>query len=98
MSMTVRQAELLHFLKKYQRENLGASPSLTEMGDVLGLKGKAGVHRLLTGLEERGFIERKPHMARAIRVLPDLDIETAILLLTNHGYSVAKHGKGNLHG
>jgi repressor LexA len=51
----------------------GISPSFDEMKDALGLKSKSGVHRLITGLEERGFIRRLPHRARAIEIvkLPD---------------------------
>jgi repressor LexA len=47
----------------------GVSPSFDEMKDALGLKSKSGIHRLITGLEERGFIRRLPHRARAIEVL-----------------------------
>jgi repressor LexA len=45
------------------------SPSFDEMKDALGLKSKSGVHRLITGLEERGFIRRLPHRARALEVM-----------------------------
>ena len=47
----------------------GVPPSYDEMKDALGLKSKSGIHRLITGLEERGFIRRLPHRARAIEVL-----------------------------
>jgi repressor LexA len=51
----------------------GVSPSFDEMKDALGLKSKSGIHRLITGLVERGFITRLPHRARALEVvrLPD---------------------------
>ena len=47
----------------------GVSPSFDEMKDALELKSKSGIHRLITGLEERGFIRRLPHRARALEVL-----------------------------
>ncbi len=52
-----------------QLKGTGVSPSFDEMKDALGLKSKSGIHRLVTGLEERGFIRRLPHRARAIEVL-----------------------------
>jgi repressor LexA len=56
------------YLDKELRKK-GVSPSFDEMKDALGLKSKSGIHRLITGLEERGFIRRLPHRARAIEVL-----------------------------
>ena len=50
-------------------ENHGVSPSFDEMKEALGLKSKSGIHRLITGLEEREFIRRLPHRARALEVL-----------------------------
>ncbi|HSR56482.1 MAG TPA: transcriptional repressor LexA, partial [Alphaproteobacteria bacterium] len=47
----------------------GVSPSFDEMKDALGLKSKSGIHRLITGLEERGFVRRLPHRARALEIL-----------------------------
>jgi len=70
--LTRKQQELLLFI--HQRLGLGGvSPSFDEMKDALGLKSKSGIHRLITGLEERGFIRRLPHRARALEVvrLPD---------------------------
>ena len=66
--LTRKQYELLVYLDKELRKT-GVSPSFDEMKDALGLKSKSGIHRLLTGLEERGFIRRLPHRARAIEVL-----------------------------
>jgi len=66
--LTRKQYELLVYLDKQLRKN-GVSPSFDEMKDALGLKSKSGIHRLITGLEERGFIHRLPHRARAIEVL-----------------------------
>ena len=66
--LTKKQYELLVFIDKRLRET-GVSPSFDEMKDALGLKSKSGIHRLITGLEERGFIRRLPHRARALEVL-----------------------------
>ncbi|MEX2632313.1 MAG: transcriptional repressor LexA [Tistlia sp.] len=66
--LTRKQHELLTYLQKYLGDH-GVSPSFDEMRDALGLKSKSGIHRLITGLEERGFIRRLAHRARAIEVL-----------------------------
>jgi repressor LexA len=66
--LTRKQYELLVYLDQQLRKN-GVSPSFDEMKDALGLKSKSGIHRLITGLEERAFIRRLPHRARAIEVL-----------------------------
>ena len=66
--LTRKQYELLVYLDK-ELQKKGVSPSFDEMKDALGLKSKSGIHRLITGLEERGFIRRLPHRARAIEVL-----------------------------
>jgi repressor LexA len=66
--LTRKQYELLIFIDKRLKET-GISPSFDEMKDALGLRSKSGIHRLMTGLEERGFIRRLPHRARALEVL-----------------------------
>lgn len=66
--LTRKQHELLMFVHGHLTEN-GVSPSFDEMKDALKLKSKSGIHRLITGLEERGFIRRLAHRARAIEVL-----------------------------
>lgn len=66
--LTRKQRELLLYIN--QRLNAtGVSPSFDEMKDALALKSKSGIHRLVSGLEERGFIRRLPHRARALEVL-----------------------------
>jgi len=70
--LTKKQHELLMFIN--QRLNAtGVSPSFDEMKDALNLRSKSGIHRLISGLEERGFIRRLAHRARALEVikLPD---------------------------
>ncbi|MDP6013905.1 MAG: transcriptional repressor LexA [Alphaproteobacteria bacterium] len=66
--LTRKQYDLLLFINRRLEEN-GISPSFEEMKEALGLRSKSGVHRLITGLEERGFIRRLPHRARALEVL-----------------------------
>ncbi len=66
--LTRKQHELLTYI--YHRlQDTGTSPSFDEMKDALGLKSKSGIHRLITGLEERGFIRRLAHRARALEVV-----------------------------
>jgi len=66
--LTRKQYELLIFIDQRLRAT-GISPSFDEMKDALDLKSKSGIHRLITGLEERGFIRRLAHRARALEVL-----------------------------
>jgi len=66
--LTPRQHELLKFIDRKLKLH-GISPSFDEMKTAVGLKSKSGVHRLITGLEERGFIRRLPNRARALEVL-----------------------------
>ena len=66
--LTKRQHELLLLIDRRLRED-AVSPSLEEMKDAVGLKSKSGIHRLITALEERGFIRRLPNRARALEVL-----------------------------
>src|SRR6267154_1750257 len=66
--LTRKQNELLMFINKRLNDD-GVSPSFDEMKDALRLKSKSGIHRLITGLEERGFLRRLPHRARALQVL-----------------------------
>ena len=66
--LTRKQHELLSFLS-VRLKDTGVCPSFDEMKDALGLKSKSGIHRLISGLEERGFIRRLPHRARALEVL-----------------------------
>jgi repressor LexA len=66
--LTRKQSELLLFINK-RLNDAGVSPSFDEMKEALRLKSKSGIHRLITGLEERGFLRRLPHRARALQVL-----------------------------
>jgi repressor LexA len=66
--LTKKQRELLLFINQ-RLTATGISPSFDEMKDALNLKSKSGIHRLVSGLEERGFIRRLPHRARALEVV-----------------------------
>lgn len=66
--LTRKQHELLVFIHQHLKQT-GVSPSFDEMKEAVQLKSKSGIHRLITGLEERGFIRRLPHRARALEVL-----------------------------
>ena len=66
--LTAKQHELLTFIDKCLKQT-GISPSFDEMREALDLKSKSGVHRLISALEERGFIRRLPNRARALEVL-----------------------------
>ena len=66
--LTAKQHELLLFIQR-KLEETGISPSFEEMKEALELKSKSGVHRLISALEERGFLRRLPNRARALEVL-----------------------------
>jgi repressor LexA len=66
--LTRKQHELLIFIDKHLRST-GFSPSFEEMKAALQLKSKSGIHRLITALEERGFLRRRAHRARALEVI-----------------------------
>ena len=65
--LTKKQKELFDFLKSYISEN-EISPSFEEMKEAVNLKSKSGIHRLITSLEQRGFIKRLKHKARAMEI------------------------------
>jgi repressor LexA len=77
--LTSKQRELLLFIQK-RLGDTGVSPSFDEMREALALKSKSGVHRLISALEERGFIRRLPNRARALEVvkLPDSSASAAL--------------------
>jgi len=66
--LTKKQHELLMFINQ-RLAATGVAPSFDEMKDALRLRSKSGIHRLISGLEERGFIRRLPHRARALEVV-----------------------------
>ncbi|MFN9499164.1 MAG: transcriptional repressor LexA [Erythrobacteraceae bacterium] len=66
--LTAKQHELIRFIQQ-RLEETGISPSFEEMKEALDLKSKSGVHRLISALEERGFLRRLPNRARALEVV-----------------------------
>ena len=66
--LTEKQYNLLMYINKINRET-GQCPSFDEMKDAIGLKSKSGIHALITSLEERNFIRKLPHKARALEVI-----------------------------
>jgi repressor LexA len=81
--LTAKQHELLLFIQR-KLEETGISPSFEEMKEALDLKSKSGVHRLISALEERGFIRRLPNRARALEVLRQPENVTAAKELANN--------------
>lgn len=82
-ALTRQQRALLEFMRNYTIET-GAAPSFDEMKDAMNLKSKSGIHRLVCGLEERGFVTRLRNRARAIQVvseaqLPNEDLRVKLL-------------------
>ena len=66
--LTRKQYELLVYIDRHLKQT-GFSPSFEEMKDALNLKSKSGIHRLISALEERGYLARRHHRARALDVL-----------------------------
>jgi repressor LexA len=74
--LTRKQHELLVYINRHLEQH-GISPSFDEMKEALSLRSKSGIHRLITALEERGFIRRMAHRARALEVLKLPDAASA---------------------
>ncbi|MFT8417890.1 MAG: transcriptional repressor LexA [Acetobacter sp.] len=74
--LTRKQHKLLLFIDSHLKQT-GFSPSFDEMREAMGLRSKSGIHRLISGLEERGFLRRHHHRARALEViqLPEMEEE-----------------------
>lgn len=75
--LTAKQHELIRFIQQ-RLEETGISPSFEEMKEALDLKSKSGVHRLISALEERGFIRRLPNRARALEVIRNPEDSTPV--------------------
>ena len=89
--LTKKQKNLLVFINKKIRST-GVSPSYEEMKNSLNLKSKSGIHRLITALQERGFIKRLPHKARALEVLKLPETASANDIYNSFSPSVIKGG------
>ena len=89
--LTKKQKNLLLFINKKLRSS-GVSPSYEEMKSSLSLKSKSGIHRLISALEERGFIKRLPHKARALEVVKLPETASANDIYNSFSPSVIKGG------
>ena len=89
--LTKKQKNLLLFINKKLRST-GVSPSYEEMKNSLNLKSKSGIHRLISALEERGFIKRLAHKARALEVLKLPETASANDIYNSFSPSVIKGG------
>ena len=89
--LTKKQKNLLLFINRKIRSS-GVSPSYEEMKNSLNLKSKSGIHRLISALEERGFIKRLAHKARALEVVKLPENASAHDLFNNFTPSVIKGG------
>ena len=89
--LTKKQKNLLIFINKKIRSS-GISPSYEEMKNSLNLKSKSGIHRLISALEERGFIKRLAHKARALEVIKLPETASANDIYNNFSPSVIKGG------
>ena len=89
--LTKKQKNLLLFINKKLRAS-GVSPSYEEMKQSLNLKSKSGIHRLISALEERGFIRRLPHKARALEVIELPETASANDIYNSFSPSVIKGG------
>ena len=89
--LTKKQKNLLMFINKKLRSS-GISPSYEEMKQSLNLKSKSGIHRLISALEERGFIKRLAHKARALEVVKLPETASANDIYNNFSPSVIKGG------
>ena len=92
--LTKKQKNLLLFINKKIRSS-GVSPSYEEMKNSLNLKSKSGIHRLISALEERGFIRRLAHKARALEVLKLPETASANDIYNSFSPSVIKGGLDN---
>jgi len=89
--LTKKQKNLLLFINKKLRSS-GISPSYEEMKESLNLKSKSGIHRLISALEERGFIRRLPHKARALEVIKLPETASANDIYNTFSPSIIKGG------
>ena len=92
--LTSKQKELLMLIHARLQES-GVPPSFDEMKEALELKSKSGIHRLITALEERGFIRRLPHRARALEILkmPESALGPSVSAPPSSGFSESPQQK-----
>ena len=86
--LTKKQKELFIYLNDYISKN-DISPSFEEMKNAVNLKSKSGIHRLITSLEQRGYIRRLKHKARAMEIIKNLTNKVSNLNNNNNNYSIS---------
>ena len=83
--LTKKQKELFVYLRDYISSN-DISPSFEEMKDAVNLKSKSGIHRLITSLEQRGYIKRLKHKARAMEITKELQNNSSIVTSSENSF------------
>lgn len=92
-ALTERQAELLDFIR-WSQSTKGVTPSFQDMCDMLDLRSKSGVHRLITALEERGFIRRLRNRARAIEILDKPHLPESLAIFATSDLAIEARRRG----
>jgi repressor LexA len=93
--LTQKQKDLLMLIHRRLQET-GVPPSFDEMKDALELKSKSGIHRLITALEERGFIRRLPHRARALEIIKMPEASAGPASIHSAAYAPSPNGPAGL--
>ena len=83
--LTKKQKELFVYLRDYISSN-DISPSFEEMKNAVNLKSKSGIHRLITSLEQRGYIKRLKHKARAMEITKELQNNSSIVSSSENSF------------
>ena len=83
--LTKKQKELFVYLRDYISSN-DISPSFEEMKNAVNLKSKSGIHRLITSLEQRGYIKRLKHKARAMEITKELQNNSSIVTSSENSF------------
>ncbi len=93
--LTQKQKDLLMLIHSRLQET-GVPPSFDEMKDALELKSKSGIHRLITALEERGFIRRLPHRARALEIIKMPEASAGPASIHSAAYAAQQNGSNGM--
>ena len=88
--LTLKQKKLLDFINEYF-SSYGIFPTYDEMKSALSIKSKSGIHKLISSIEERGFITRIPHKARAIKINQDIILKITDLKLNSFELLITRY-------
>jgi repressor LexA len=72
-SLTPKQSELLAYIRAYIAQNNGVAPSFDEMRDAMGIAAKSGIHRMIDGLQARGYVSRMKGQARSLVLVDGME-------------------------